>query len=53
MVFFLRNVLINYCYHAMGENVAVRGGLLYEANRRALGTRDMVTLFKNIIWSTF
>ena len=42
---FLSKDVINYCYHAMGEYVAVRGRLLYEANRRALGTKEMVTVF--------
>ena len=36
MAFFLSNDVINYCYHAMGEHVAV----LYEANQRALETRE-------------
>ena len=43
MAFFLSNDVINYCYHALGEHVAVL--LLYEANRRAPATRDMVTSF--------
>ena len=46
MAFFLSNDVINYCYHAMGEHVAVRGVIThYEANRRALGTRDIVIFF--------
>ena len=27
MAFFLSNDIINYCYHAMGEHVAVRGAI--------------------------
>jgi len=42
MAFFLSKDVINYCYHAMGEHVAVR---LCEVNRRALGPKDMVTFF--------
>ena len=33
MAFFLSNDIINYCYHAMGEHVAVRGVIThYEEN---------------------
>ena len=43
MAFFLSNDVINYCYHAMGDQWHCEVRLPYEANRRALGTRDMVT----------
>ena len=43
MAFFLSNDVINYCYHAMGDQWHCEVRLPYEANRRALGNRDMVT----------
>ena len=44
--FFLSNDVINYCYHAMGEHVALQGAIThYEANQRALETRDIVIFF--------
>ena len=46
MAFFLSNDVINYCYHAMGQHVALQGAIThYEANQRALETRDIVIFF--------
>ena len=40
MAFFLSNDVINYCYHAMGEHVAVRGAITLWSE-----PKDMVTVF--------
>ena len=43
--FFLSKDVINYCYHAMGNMWQCKARLRYEENRRALGTKDMITFF--------
>ena len=45
MAFFLSKDVINYCYHAMGNMWQCKAELRYEENRRALGTKDMITFF--------
>ena len=45
MDFFLSKDVINNCYHAMGNMWQCEARLLSEANRRALGTKDMITFF--------
>ena len=43
---FLSKDVINYCYHAMGEHVAVQGAInLWSEPKSMIGTKDMVTFF--------
>ena len=51
MAFFLSKDVINYCYHAMGNMWQSKARLRYEENRRALGTKDMITFFFQFVSS--